>query len=370
MLFCHHFPFVCVKIMSQKLLQAVISIDTTGSMYAAADEVRKKVRELGQRLFESCPNTEIGMIFHGDYCDTDTYVIKKLGLTSDLNTFNDFVHRIGSTYGGDAPECYELVLRESQSMGWKPDAKKVLILMGDDVPHSPTYAQNTLKLDWVKEAEKLAEQMIQIISVQCLNRSYATSFYSRLASLTNGTHVNLNQFRYVEQIILGSLIYSGNPDELSNFEKELISRNQYPIEVERAFDRISKRKASRSTTDKRKDGLIPVPPERFQVFDVDPSEKHQSRDFINAKGIDFKKGHVFYPHVTRPETIQSHKEVVLEDLNTGEMFTGSEAREMLGLGDYTTKIKQNPLPGYRCWIQSTSVNRVLRENVVMYDMNE
>ena len=78
---------------------------------------------------------------------------------------------------------------------------------------------------------------------------------------------------------------------------------------------------------------------------------------------------MFYPHITRPETIQPQKEVVLEDLKTGEMFTGKAAREKIGLGSTHQRVAQNPLPGYRCWIQSTSVNRILREEVVLYDMD-
>ena len=41
---------------------------------------------------------------HGDYCDYDTYVIRSIDLTSDVDALVNFVSDIPSTGGGDAPE--------------------------------------------------------------------------------------------------------------------------------------------------------------------------------------------------------------------------------------------------------------------------
>ena len=55
----------------------------------------------------------MAIIAHGDYCDAhSTYVTKIQEFTTDENKLCKFVESVSSTGGGDADECYELVLRE------------------------------------------------------------------------------------------------------------------------------------------------------------------------------------------------------------------------------------------------------------------
>jgi hypothetical protein len=86
------------------------------------------------------------------------------------------------------------------------------------------------------------------------------------------------------------------------------------------------------------------------------------RKFVERRGIRFEKGRGFYPHTERRELIQERKEVILEDLATGELLSGPQAREMIGLpfGE-RAEIDPNPVPGFCAWVQSTSVKRNLRK---------
>jgi hypothetical protein len=62
----------------------------------------------------------------------------------------------------------------------------------------------------------------------------------------------------------------------------------------------------------------------------------------------------------KTETIQGHKEIVLMDKATGDLFTGEDARDMLGLPrDSTARIKPAALDKYVVFVQSTSYNRKL-----------
>ena len=130
-------------------VEIVISFDTTGSMYPCLAEVRRNIDATSKKLFETVPNLKIGIIAHGDYCDAGRpYVTKHLTLTSDPNAVSYFVKNVEPTGGGDAPECYELVLHEASNITWNPDAKKILVMIGDDIPHPP--AHNPKRLDWRK----------------------------------------------------------------------------------------------------------------------------------------------------------------------------------------------------------------------------
>ena len=63
--------------------------------------------------------------------------------------------------------------------------------------------------------------------------------------------------------------------------------------------------------------------------------------------------------------IKKQKEAVLRDRGTGDMFTGNEARDKIGL-PFGTRGKVNPvtLVKFDIFIQSTSSNRKLKSNTL------
>jgi hypothetical protein len=138
--------------------QVAISFDTTGSMSAALDEVRKRITEMIQRLKRDIPDVTVSVIAHGDYCDKDaTYVIKHQDFTNDEYKLSRYVKDVESTHGGDAPECYELVLRLARTqLSWRRKATKILIVIGDSYPHPASDPQNKDNIDWKEEARLLA----------------------------------------------------------------------------------------------------------------------------------------------------------------------------------------------------------------------
>ena len=103
------------------IVDVVFSFDTTGSMYACLAEVRRGIKEAIRRLKAEVPNIRIAIIAHGDYCDARfSYVTKMVGFTEDENLLCNFVQTVGATGGGDADECYELVLKEARTnLKWR-----------------------------------------------------------------------------------------------------------------------------------------------------------------------------------------------------------------------------------------------------------
>ena len=108
------------------IVDVVFSFDTTGSMYACLAEVRRGVKEAIRRLKAEVPNIRIAIIAHGDYCDAHgSYVTKMIGFTEDENLLCNFVQTVGATGGGDADECYELVLKEARTkLKWRPGSAR------------------------------------------------------------------------------------------------------------------------------------------------------------------------------------------------------------------------------------------------------
>lgn len=334
-------------------VEVVFSFDTTGSMYPCLAQVRKKLGSTVSRLMKEIPGMRIGIIAHGDYCDAgSTYVTKVLDLTDDKDAIVRFVERVEPTGGGDAPECYELVLNQARALSWTPGYTKAFVLIGDDVPHGP--GQNPRKLDWRAEVDALGSLGIPVYGVQALNRRHATPFYKELAAKSGGFHLSLDQFAYITDTVLAICYKQSGDLKLQAYETEVAGEGRMSRGLNKVFNTMLRREtpAAYAETD-----LRAVPPGRFQFLDVDKDSP--IKNFVLENGLRFKTGRGFY-EFTKTETIQGRKEVVLMDRKTGDLFSGDGARELLGLppGE-TVRIRPASLEKYVVFVQSTSSNRKL-----------
>jgi hypothetical protein len=332
----------------------IISFDTTGSMYPCLTQVRREVDRMIGRLFTEVPDIRIGVIAHGDYCDGDR-VISRHDLSTNQRTLSEFVRTVPATSGGDAPEAYELVLHRARTFNWAEGRSKALVMIGDEVPHGPTERQNRDRLDWQVESRALGSEGVRIYGVQCLNRRHATSFYQGIASASSGYHLTLDQFSDVTQMLLAIGYQQASTDLLESYEQEIIGSHRMNRSLDRIFAALRGRavSASMGSTD-----LQGVPPGRFQVLTVD--EDMPIKNFCEDQGVEFRQGRGFY-ELTKTVTVQGTKEIVLMHRTTGDLFTGSRARELLGLPtvDEDVKLRPTHLETYIPFIQSTSNNRKL-----------
>ena len=300
------------------------------------------------------------IIFLGDYCDAaSSYVTRILDFTEDENKLCKFVETVSSTGGGDADECYELVLRETVTkLKWTEDSTRSLVMIGDCNPHGPNYPLNKQKINWKTECAALKTEGIRVYAVQALNRSEATAFYRELASLTDGFHLRLDQFSSIVNFMMAICFREEGGDTLDNYQDEIKDKKGMNREIHRLFATLQ----GKSATDNRdweaivsEDGLVPVNPSRFQVLHV--ATKCSIKEFVLNNSLLFKTGRGFY-EFTKPEIISHKKEVVLIDKKTGDMFTGQEACDLIGAGG-AGRVKPTALEKWRVFVQSTSYNRIL-----------
>lgn len=340
------------------MLDMVFSFDTTGSMYPAIAEVRRRVSETVSSLFGSIPALRIGLIAHGDFIDEKRgpYVTTHLPLTDDRAALIRFAETVERTNGGDGPECYEKVLYEARGFNWREGAEKILVMIGDASPH--VRGQRTgdgyyTSWDWREEARALAAEGVTIHAVHCLRQRNGT-WWEELPRIANGVYLTLAQFSHINEMI-GAVAHHAN-SSLDEYTAELgaLGLNRHIAEMLRQL-----RGETAPVSAAHRSGLVPVPPARFQVLHVDKDSV--IRDFVESSGAVFRPGRGFY-QFTKTEEVQPRKEVILVDRESGDMFSGSEARELLGL-PYGTRGKVNPrgtaTRGYDVYIQSTSYNRKL-----------
>ena len=333
----------------------LISIDTTGSMRPCIVEVLRRVRETLQKLFENIPDLRIGIIAHGDYCDGSS-AISKVDFTANQRALELFIATVPMTYGGDSDEFYEYILQIAQSYDWEAD-NRIFMLIGDAMPHKIGYSYGGMRyhIDWVHEAQQLADLGISIYPVQALGNTRASHFYEELSRFSNGKKVNLNQFSdAVETIISVCYHKSGKLDE---YRDELTANFKMNRNLAELFATLGTKVEDKRYTSRDSSGLIPVPPARFQILYVE--KDCDIKSFVEKTGAQFRKGRGFYQFM-KSELVQEHKEVVLRNKVTGDMFTGAEARNFIGLpfGE-RGKIRPKYFDDYEVYIQSTSSNRKL-----------
>jgi hypothetical protein len=367
--------------MAMDPIDVVLTFDTTGSMYPCLSQVRRTLVQMVKDFSTNIPTLRIGVIAHGDYCDARTnYVTKLLDLTTNMRDVTDFIQKVGPTGGGDSPECYELVLHQARTqMTWKSGRNKVIIMVGDDVPHEASYSMNKDKIDWKNELGLISEASIKIYGVHCMPgcRRHSRLFYQTIASQTNGAYLTLDQFRNINDLIMGVCYKQKGEEEFASFVLTVSKGGRMTKDLEFSFRAMSPktkldfgvRKSGGTRYSYEEDGLHPVDSGRFQVIPVD--EEITIQNFIRNQGVSYQAGRGFYELVRygkKAYKIQQYKEIILQDRESGDMLNGPEVRKILGLlpqieggkgsGD-TERLAPNAMEKYRVFIQSTSYTRKL-----------
>jgi hypothetical protein len=345
-------------------------------------EVRHHLKRLLATLSEHIPDVRLGVVLQGDYCDVrSTYVTTFSGFTSDPVELGRWIDSQPNTNGGDTDECYELLLWQmTHQIPWRPDARKIVVMIGDALPHEPGYFDRwrmptqRVNLDWLEESQKVEDAGIVLYTIQCMTRH--DGFWD-VIPCNQGIRLWLAQFNdalvYIEAIAM-----RGDTESLAAYGERLESEFRMNRVVAEALDAIERGESmtpslttvytTRTTRVRRmyreygEPGLNAVAPERFQILEV--HERVAIRYFVEHMGCRFQAGHGFY-EFTKKETIQEYKEVVLRDRRTGDMFSGREAREMIGFpygnrgrlapSDIPPEVRKR----YQVFVQSTSYNRVL-----------
>lgn len=163
-------------------IEIIFSFDTTGSMSSVIKSVRDNLSSTIDRLLSDIQEIKIGLISHGDYCDSPDF-FWFLPPTRDANKLKQFIIDSPDTNGGDAEECYEYVLHMASRYEWEATVR-ILVLIGDESPHEPGYNLETidnekfkysrpsdikdgnglLHIDWRTKIKKLRDNKVIIFS--------------------------------------------------------------------------------------------------------------------------------------------------------------------------------------------------------------
>ncbi|MFD7669190.1 vWA domain-containing protein [Streptomyces sp. NPDC059788] len=103
-------------------------------------------------------------------------------------------------------------------------------------------------------------------------------------------------------------------------------------------------------------GLVPVNPSEYQLIPV--ARAAAIRDWVIECGHTYRTGCAFY-QLSKSEKIQARKQIAVLEKKTDRVYTGPEARSLLGLPDTEVRVNPDRNDDFTIFVQSTSVNRKL-----------
>jgi len=116
-------------------LDVVFVIDATGSMDWVLAEVRKRVADITDATRSLVPLTRFGVVAYRDR-DDPGFVVREQPLTFSLAKLARFVEALRAEGGGSWQEAVDAGLEAALNRaGWRPGAKRVVLLIGDAPPH-------------------------------------------------------------------------------------------------------------------------------------------------------------------------------------------------------------------------------------------
>lgn len=206
-------------------LDMVIAFDTTGSMAAYIEAVRKEVSDLIPRLFKDNEDLRLGLVAFGDYCDMKNpqdfgNAYQCIMPTNDEVALIKFVKESRNTYGGDGNEFYELVIKKIvEETPWREGADKVILLIADAAPHELGYTYLNYvvnnQIDWRVEAEKAAANKIKIDTVTITGERW----YKELSAMTNGISVPFESGYKTARLVEAATLSRGSFKQRQKFDE-------------------------------------------------------------------------------------------------------------------------------------------------------
>jgi von Willebrand factor type A domain len=128
-------------------LDVAIVVDATGSMQNVIDELKQRLGTLVSTMQRLVPTARIGVVAFRDRDDktataprrSEDFLVRWTDLTYSSKKVTGFLNALVAEGGGDWEEAVKAGLETAmKQLKWRPDAKKVIILVGSSPPHDDT----------------------------------------------------------------------------------------------------------------------------------------------------------------------------------------------------------------------------------------
>jgi hypothetical protein len=125
------------EILDSSRVDVLFVFDTTGSMSGALSEAKSQVLLAIDTIRGKYADANFGIAAVADYPPDVPWSLKQ-PITADGSLVQEAINPLYAAGGGDGPEAYGRALYEAvndSDIGWRTDAKRLLVLVNDNVPH-------------------------------------------------------------------------------------------------------------------------------------------------------------------------------------------------------------------------------------------
>jgi len=144
---------------------------------------------------------------------------------------------VSSTGGGDTPEAYELALKEARFLSWQDDTSKALVVIGDEVPHAPSYT--TERINWWEELDCLVNLGVKVYGVRALNSPHAIPFYQEMSEKSGTVSITFNSFHLITDMFLAICYREASAEKLAEFKEEVKKEGKMNEELGTIFETLA-----------------------------------------------------------------------------------------------------------------------------------
>jgi von Willebrand factor type A domain-containing protein len=138
----------------------MLVFDTSGSMGAVLEEAKKEIKEVIASVNGSLPDVHYGVAEVRDFPPEEATAAESfekpwkldVPLTADQGAVQAGIEPLFAEGGGDGPESYGRALWETATnpnVGWRDEARHVIILVADNVPHDNDLDEGIPESSWV-----------------------------------------------------------------------------------------------------------------------------------------------------------------------------------------------------------------------------
>lgn len=137
--------------------------DTTGSMADAIEEAKAEIREAMEQISDHLPDVQFALSQVRDYGGSvydeenpdDVPWELRVTMTPDREVIAAGIELLEAEGGGDSPEAYSRALWEADTnpgVGWRPDARHLIVVIADEVPHDNDLDEGIPSTEWYEPA--------------------------------------------------------------------------------------------------------------------------------------------------------------------------------------------------------------------------
>lgn len=167
-------------------LDAVLDVDTTGSMGGTINTAKSRCSEIVNALFTGGRDVRCAVVDFRD--EGDAWVSQiRTGLTSSLATIQSAINAMSANGGGDGPEAqWYSIYNACNSLAWRDGSLRVYIQFTDALAHDPRGGVTS-----AQAVSAITSRNIQVLGIDCSSGGYGTPYVNELVSRTGGKYFAL-----------------------------------------------------------------------------------------------------------------------------------------------------------------------------------